>query len=66
VVWPFALGFFEQMRMVAAWCERRQDYRHFRVDRIGELQVLEDRYPRYRQEMLKEWRRVANIPPPPD
>ena len=66
IVWPFALGFFEQTRMVAAWCERRQDYRHFRVDRIGELHVLEDRYPRYRQEMLKEWRRVANIPPPPD
>lgn len=66
VVWPFALGFFEQTRMVAAWCERRLDYRHFRVDRIGQLQLLDDRYPRQRQEMLREWRRVANIPPPAD
>jgi predicted DNA-binding transcriptional regulator YafY len=66
VVWPFALGFFEQTRMVAAWCERRLDYRHFRVDRIGALQLLEDRYPRHRQEMLKEWRRVTNIPAPAD
>lgn len=66
IVWPFALGFFEQTRMVAAWCERRQDFRHFRVDRIGDLQVLADRYPRYRLEMVREWRRVANIPPQPD
>lgn len=66
VVWPFALGFFEQTRMVAAWCERRLDYRHFRVDRIGQLQLLDDRYPRQRQEMLREWRRVANIPSPAD
>ena len=66
VVWPFALGFFEQTRMVAAWCERRAGYRHFRVDRIGALQVLEDRYPRRRQELLKAWRAAENIPPQPD
>jgi predicted DNA-binding transcriptional regulator YafY len=61
VVWPFALGFFEQTRMVAAWCEHRLDYRHFRVDRIGELEVLEERYPRQRQELLKAWRQVQGI-----
>ena len=66
VVWPFALGFFERTRMVAAWCERRLDYRHFRVDRIGTLELLEERYPRRRQEMLKEWRRVQAIPAPAD
>ena len=66
VVWPFALGFFEQTRMVAAWCEQRVDYRHFRVDRIAALEVLQDRYPRQRQQMLKEWRATQRIPPPRD
>jgi predicted DNA-binding transcriptional regulator YafY len=61
VVWPFALGFFEQRRVVAAWCEHRAGYRHFRVDRIAGLQVLEERYPRRRQELLKEWRAVEGI-----
>ena len=55
-VWPFALGFFDKARVVVAWCELRQDYRHFRTDRIVKLVVSERRYPRRRQAMLKEWR----------
>jgi predicted DNA-binding transcriptional regulator YafY len=55
-IWPFAVGFFEKSRVVVAWCELRQDYRHFRTDRIVKLIVTERRYPRRRQAMLKEWR----------
>lgn len=55
-VWPFAVGFFEKVRVVAAWCELRGDYRHFRTDRIVSLSVSERRYPRRRQAMLREWR----------
>jgi len=56
IVWPFAVGFFDKVRVVAAWCELRQDFRHFRTDRIVTLTVSEKRYPRRRQAMLKEWR----------
>lgn len=55
-VWPFAVGFFEKARVVCAWCELRGDYRHFRTDRIARLQIIDKRYPRRRQEMLKDWR----------
>ncbi len=55
-VWPFAIGFFDRARVVAAWCELRQDYRHFRTDRIAALTVTDKRYPRRRQAMMKEWR----------
>ena len=55
-IWPFALGFFEKARVVVAWCELREDYRHFRTDRIVVLNMTEKRYPRRRQAMLKEWR----------
>ena len=55
-VWPFAIGFFDKVRVVAAWCELRQDYRHFRTDRIAALTVIDKRYPRRRQAMMKEWR----------
>lgn len=64
VIWPFALGFFEQVRVVAAWCEHRQSYRHFRTDRIADLTVLKSRYPRRRQALLKEWREIEGIPAP--
>jgi predicted DNA-binding transcriptional regulator YafY len=55
-VWPFALGFFDKVRVVVAWCEMRQDFRHFRADRISDLHATDARYPRRRQVMLKEWR----------
>ncbi|WP_395448583.1 helix-turn-helix transcriptional regulator [Aminobacter sp. UC22_36] len=55
-VWPFALGFFDKVRVVVAWCEMRQDFRHFRADRISDLQATDARYPRRRLVMLKEWR----------
>jgi predicted DNA-binding transcriptional regulator YafY len=55
-IWPFALSFFEKVRVVVAWCELREDFRHFRTDRIVTLLPTEKRYPRRRQAMLKEWR----------
>ena len=55
-IWPFGVGFFEKTRVVMAWCELREDYRHFRTDRIVTLAMTERRYPRRRQAMLKEWR----------
>ncbi len=61
-VWPFALGFFERYRIVAAWCELRQGYRHFRTDRIAAVSLSEKRYPRRREALLKEWRAVEGIP----
>ena len=61
VVWPFALGFFDQVRMLVAWCETRQDFRHFRTDRIAGLTVLELRAPRRRQMLLRQWRAAQGI-----
>ena len=55
-IWPFGLGFFEKVRVVMAWCELREDFRHFRTDRIVSLTMTDKRYPRRRQAMLKEWR----------
>jgi predicted DNA-binding transcriptional regulator YafY len=63
-VWPFALGFFDRVRVVAAWCELRQGFRHFRTDRITAVGGIEARYPRRRQMLLKQWREAEGIPPP--
>jgi predicted DNA-binding transcriptional regulator YafY len=61
-IWPIALGFFERIRVVAAWCETRRDYRHFRTDRIRSLKMTDGRYPRRRFEMLREWRTRDCLP----
>ncbi|AJC16241.1 helix-turn-helix transcriptional regulator [Pandoraea sputorum] len=56
VVWPFALGFFDRVRMILAWCELRDDFRSFRADRIEAMTVADTRYPRGRRTLLKAWR----------
>ena len=61
-IWPLALGFFEEVHIIVAWCELRLDFRHFRTDRITELTQLETRYPQPRQTLLKRWRKIHNIP----
>lgn len=67
IVWPVALGYFEETRMLVAWCERREDYRHFRTDRMLALALLDTRYPRRRAVLLKGWRECEAGPRrPPD
>ena len=61
LIWPFALGYFDRVRVLVAWCEMRQDFRHFRTDRILALTPLEERYPRRRQLLLAEWRKVVGV-----
>lgn len=63
-IWPFALGFFERVRVVVAWCELRGAIRSFRTDRIVALTVTETRYPRRRQALLKAWREAEGIRAP--
>jgi predicted DNA-binding transcriptional regulator YafY len=55
-IWPFALGFFETVRILIAWCEMRNDYRSFRTDRISDCSMLNQRYPARRAALLKEWK----------
>jgi predicted DNA-binding transcriptional regulator YafY len=62
-IWPFALAYFDRVRVVGAWCELRRDIRHFRVDRIVALNVSEERYPRRRHALLKEWREAEDMQP---
>lgn len=59
VVWPFALGFFDRVRMILAWCELRDDFRSFRADRIEAMTVTETRYLRGRRTLLKAWRETS-------
>lgn len=61
-VWPFALAYFDRVQVLAAWCELRQDFRHFRIDRIVELEVGETRYPRRRAVLLSDWREGEGLP----
>lgn len=44
-VWPALLGYHDSGRFLIAWCELREDFRSFRLDRMLAANVLDTRYP---------------------
>ncbi|MGH7072023.1 MAG: helix-turn-helix transcriptional regulator [Acetobacteraceae bacterium] len=44
-VWPVAVAYCVESTLLAAWCELRQDFRHFRTDRIRALKVRVETVP---------------------
>jgi predicted DNA-binding transcriptional regulator YafY len=63
-VWPIALGYFEHAQVLAAWCELREDFRHFRTDRILGLRQTNTRYPERRRALMKTWQEIEGISRP--
>lgn len=55
VIWPFALAYFDQVQVLVGWCELRRNYRSFRTDRIAAADLLDARYPKRRQALMKDW-----------
>lgn len=42
---PLAMAFFGPVWLLAAWCELRNDFRSFRLDRMNSFTVLDEKYP---------------------
>lgn len=56
-VWPVILGYAESYRMLIAWCELRQDFRHFRTDRIISADMLDEPHGLRKGELRRRWER---------
>ncbi|WP_437762745.1 YafY family protein [Sorangium sp. So ce281] len=56
VVWPVIVGYRESTRLLAAWCELRQDFRHFRTDRVTGARFLDERYAEKPSDLRARWR----------
>lgn len=55
-VWPVAVAYYDAVRLLVAWCELRQDFRHFRTDRVLSATFLDERYPDRPQRLRARWR----------
>jgi predicted DNA-binding transcriptional regulator YafY len=55
---PFVLEFWGRVWTLAAWCETREDFRSFRVDRIEGLATSGDTFPEEPGRTLRDWRRL--------
>jgi predicted DNA-binding transcriptional regulator YafY len=56
-IWPIAIGYHEAVRILAAWCELRRDFRSFRTDRVVDATYPDDKYPERRDLLRARWRR---------
>ena len=54
VVWPLMVDTWRKPEALVAWCETREDFRVFRVDRIQSL-APGGRYPERRQVLIAKW-----------
>jgi predicted DNA-binding transcriptional regulator YafY len=59
-VWPLAIAYFAESTLLGTWCELRQDYRHFRADRIRGLTILDEPYPASQPGLLAGWRAIQD------
>jgi predicted DNA-binding transcriptional regulator YafY len=54
-VWPVILGYDETSRVLIAWCELRQGFRHFRTDRIIKAKTLTELNGLRPGELRRRW-----------
>jgi predicted DNA-binding transcriptional regulator YafY len=59
-IWPIAMAYYVDVTLIAAWCELRNDYRHFRVERIQSSEFLEDKFPADNGRLLARWLALQN------
>lgn len=55
VIWPIAVAYFDAARLIAAWCELRGGFRHFRSDRVRRAEFLDERIPKTKRSLLRAW-----------
>lgn len=61
VIWPIGLVYMESCWLLVAWCEMRNNFRHFRTDKIEDIVQLDSTYSENRAVLLKKWRAKEGI-----
>lgn len=54
-IWPIAVAYYVDVTVIAAWCELRTDYRHFRIERIETAEILDQRFRDPGGRLLAGW-----------
>lgn len=55
ILWPLGLYYWGRVWTLAAWCELRQDYRSFRLDRFSSLDLALEQWPKDAQIGLQQF-----------
>ena len=61
-VLPLAVIYYTEATVLAAWCELRQDFRHFRADRIVACDDIGDSFRDRARDLRQNWRSRHHMP----
>ena len=62
-IWPITVAYLDAVRLLVGWCELRQDFRHFRTDRVIAADFLEERCPERPPVLRAKWLRALRVKP---
>lgn len=65
VLWPLGCFYWGSVWTLGAWCEARQDFRNFRVDRMAAIDVLDERIGHEAGRTLADYLRAVKAGPKP-
>jgi predicted DNA-binding transcriptional regulator YafY len=54
-IWPIAMAYYVDATLIGAWCELREDYRHFRVERIVTSTLLDETFSTDGGKLMEGW-----------
>lgn len=55
IIWPILIAYMQEIRIVAAYCELRNDFRHFRTDRMSAGVILDAKVPEPLRSLRNRW-----------
>ncbi len=59
IVLPISIVYYIEVIVMVAWCELRNDFRHFRVDRILSCELLDQFFRRKGNQLRIQWKKEA-------
>ncbi len=60
IIWPLSLAYWGRTWTVGGWCELRQAFRNFRLDRISTLRTLGSKFPSEPGKRLEDYLRQSS------
>lgn len=60
---PLIIFYYIEVALLLAWCELKDDFRQFRIDRIGTLDYFEESFSKHAETLREKWFRSLTSAP---
>ncbi|WKD50530.1 helix-turn-helix transcriptional regulator [Microbulbifer spongiae] len=55
-IWPFAIGYFTDCRILVGWCENSESYRYFQTNKLLSIHILPVAYSGRYSQLFRKWK----------